>query len=67
MAKVFSHGHIIKSEWKPVVAILDTRSAGNVILEGCFERLGIVKDDEVEYTIKSATDTNKKLKRSFWF
>ena len=46
---------------KAVVAIVDTGSTGVVISKSCFERLGLVGDDEVEYTITSATITNKKL------
>ena len=45
-----------------VVAIVDMGSAGVVILKGCFEWLGLVSDDEVEFTITSATDTNKKVR-----
>ena len=52
-----------KVNGKPVVAIVDTRSAEFVISESCFERLGLKEDDEVEYTITSATGTNKKLRK----
>ena len=44
-----------KVNGKPVVDIVDTGSAGVVISESCFERLGLKEDDEVEYTITSAT------------
>ena len=52
-----------KVNGKPVVAIVDTGSAGVVISESCFERLGLKEDDEVEYTITLATGTNKKLRK----
>ena len=52
-----------KVNGKPVVAIVDTGSAGVVISESCFERLGLKEDDEIEYTITSATSTNKKLRK----
>lgn len=32
----------------PELAIVDTGSAGVVILEGCFERVELVKDDELD-------------------
>ena len=38
------------------------RSAGVVISKSCFDRLGMVKDEEVEFTITLATDTNKKVR-----
>ena len=41
------------------MAIVDTRSAGVVISEGCFEKLGLKEDGEVEYTITSATGTSR--------
>ena len=44
------------------MAIVDTGSAGVVISESCFERLGLKEDDEVEYTITLALGTNKKLR-----
>ena len=34
-----------------VVAIVDTGSAGVVISKSCFDQLGMVKDEEVEFTI----------------
>ena len=37
-----------KSNGKPVVAIVDTGSTGAVISEGCFERIELKEDDEVE-------------------
>ena len=46
-----------------VAAIVNTRSAGVMILESCFERLGLVGDNEVEYTITSSTNTFKKLRK----
>ena len=56
-----------KVNGEPVVAIVDTGSAKVVISEGYFERLGLKEDDEVEYTIASATSTNKKLRKVFGF
>ena len=53
----------VKVNGKPVVAIVDTESAGVIISESCFERLGLKEDDEVEYTLTSATGTNKKLRK----
>ena len=38
-----------KVNGKPVVAIVDTGSAGVVISESCFERLGLKGENEVEY------------------
>ena len=49
---------LAKVNGKPVVAIVDTGSDGVVISESCFERLGLKEDNEVEYTITSATGTN---------
>ena len=43
-----------------VVAIVDTSSVGVVISKSCFDRLGMVKDEEMEFT--STTDTNKKVR-----
>ena len=34
-----------------VVNIVDTGSAGVIISEGCFKRLGLIKDVKVEYII----------------
>ena len=45
-----------------VVAIVDTSSAGIVISKSCFDQLGMVKDEEVEFKITLATDTNKKVR-----
>ena len=45
-----------------VVAIVDTGSAGNVVLKSCFDQLGMVKDNELEFTITSANNTNKNLR-----
>ena len=47
-------------------AIMDTESAGVVISESCFEILGLVVNDKVEYTITSATNTNKNIGKFFW-
>ena len=52
-----------KVNGEQVVAIVSTRSAGVVISESCFEKLGLVRDDRIEYTITSATDNNKKLRK----
>ena len=46
-----------------VVAIADTGSAGVVTLKSCFDWLGLVNDNEVEFTITLATDTNKKVRK----
>ena len=53
---------LAKKSAESVVAIVSTGSAGVVISESCFERLGLAGNDEAEYTITSATDTNKKLR-----
>ena len=34
-----------------------------VISESCFRRLGLIPDGEVEFTITSATDTNRKHRK----
>ena len=39
-----------------VVAIVDTGSAGVVFSKSCFDQLGMVKDEELEFTITLATD-----------
>ena len=52
-----------KVSGEPVVAIVNTGSAGVVISDICFERLGLVGDEEEEDIISSAMDTNKKLRR----
>ena len=52
--KIFGHAF---------VAIVDTGSAGVVISKSCFDHLGLAGDDEVEFTITSATDTNKKVRK----
>ena len=44
------------------MAIVDTSSAGVVISKSCFDQLGMVKDEEVEFTITLATNTNKKVR-----
>ena len=46
-----------------VVAIIDTGSSGVVISESCFRILGLIPDGEVEFTITSATDTNRKHRK----
>ena len=46
-----------------VVAIVNTGSAGVVISKSCFDWLGLVSDNEVEFTITLATDTNKKVRK----
>ena len=46
-----------------VVAIVYTGSAGVVISKSCFDWLGLVSDNEVEFTITSATNTNKKVRK----
>ena len=47
----------------PLIAIFNTTSTGVRILESCFERLGLVGDNEVEYTITFATNTNKNFRK----
>ena len=42
---------------------MDTDSAGAVVSKSCFDQLGMVKDNEVEFTISSATDTNQKVSK----
>ena len=46
-----------------VVAIIDTVSSGVLVSESCFRRLGLIQDGEVEFTITSATDTNRKHRK----
>ena len=46
-----------------VVSIVDTGGAGVVISKSCFDQLGLVDDNEVEFTITLATDTNKKAQK----
>ena len=46
-----------------VNAIVDTGSSGVVLSEACFQRLGLKEDKEVEFTINSATQTVKKLRK----
>ena len=48
-----------------MVAIVDTGSAGVVMSESCFERLGLKEENELDYTITSAMGTNKKLRKVF--
>ena len=63
MEQVLSCYRACKLNGQMVVAIVDTGSAGVVISKSCFDRLGLVSDDEVEFTITLATDTNKKLRK----
>ena len=42
---------LAKVNGEPVGKIVNTGSAGVVISEGCFKRLGLVGDGKVEYTI----------------
>ena len=42
------------------VAIVNTGSAGVVILKSCFDWLGLVNDNELEFTNTLATDTKKR-------
>ena len=46
-----------------IVAIVNTGSAGVVISKSCYDCLWMNCDEEVEFTITSATDTNKKLRK----
>ena len=45
-----------------VVAIVNMGSAGVVISKSCFDWLGMVKDEEVEFKITMAINTNKKVR-----
>ena len=45
-----------------LVAKVDTGSAGVVISKSCFDQLGMVKDEEVEFIIALATNTVKKVR-----
>ena len=54
---------LAKVNGKPVVAIVDTKSAGFRFSESCFERLGLKEHNEVNYTFTSAMSTNKKLRK----
>ena len=44
------------------MATVDTGSAGVVISKSCFDQLGMVKNEEVEFTITLAKNTNKKVR-----
>ena len=46
-----------------IIAIVNTGSAGVVISKSCYNCLWMNCDEEVEFTITSATDTNKKLRK----
>ena len=46
-----------------VVAIVDIGSSGVVVSESCFQRLKLVHNGEIEFTITLATDTNRKNRR----
>ena len=46
-----------------VVAIVNTGSARVVISKSCFDWLGLVDDNEVEFTITLAMYTNKKVRK----
>ena len=52
-----------KLNGKMVVAIVDTGSAGVVISKSCFDWLGLVNDNDVEFTITLTTDTNKRVQK----
>ena len=49
-----------------VEIIVYTGSAGVVILKSCFDWLGLVNNNEVEFTITLATDTNKKVRKAMF-
>ena len=53
----------VKLNGHAIVAIVDTGSAGVVISKSCYNHLWMNCDEEVEFTITSATDTNKKLRK----
>ena len=46
-----------------VVAIVNMGSAGVVISKSCFDWLRLVNNDELEFTITLAMDTNKKVRK----
>ena len=53
----------VKLNGHTIVAIVDTGSAGVAISKSCYDRLWMNCDEEVEFTVTSATDTNKKLRK----
>ena len=53
----------VKLNGHTIVAIVDTGIAGVVILKSCYNCLWMNCDEEVKFTITSATDTNKKLRK----
>ena len=52
-----------KPNGQMVVAIVNTGSAGVVISKSCFDWLRLINDNEVDFTITLATDTNKKVRK----
>ena len=46
-----------------VVAIVETRSSGVVLLESCFWRLKLAHNGEIKFTITLATDTNWRTRK----
>ena len=57
--KVLIEGH-------EVVAIIDTGSSGVVLSEACVSRLNLKPDDEVDFSITSATESVKKKRKIFF-
>ena len=53
----------VKLNGHTIVAIVDMGSAGVVISKSCYDCLWTNCDEEIEFTITSATDTNKKLRK----
>jgi len=49
-----------------VVAIVDTGSSGVVVSESCVSCLNLVPNDEVEFSVTSATNSTKKLRKLFY-
>ena len=56
-AKIFS---------KNVMAVIDSRSSGVVVSQGCVARLGIQPDDQVEMNIASLGGLEKKVREVFY-
>ena len=53
----------VKLNGHTIVAIVNTGSAGVVISKSCYNCLRMNCDEEVEFTVTSTTDTNKKLRK----
>lgn len=63
MEQVISCGCGCQSEQTLVFAIVDMDSAGDLISKSCFDCLRLISDNKVEFTIFSATDINKKVRK----